>query len=299
VSSGREREAPLLDAATVSQLERMSFAPLDALLDQTAGDRRTRRRAPGIEFEDHRAYVPGDDLRSLDWNAYARLRETVVRTSAGEGRLAVALLLDTSRSMIGGGSGNLRYAARLAAVLGAVALLHADTVTVFTLADGCAVSYEPLGGRVALQELVGQLERLSAGGGTDLAASLTALAGDHRAADVAVLVSDLMARVKERALASLAALAPATTVAHVVDPAAAHPAPAGALELRDSETGERLTLRLTAATGERYAEAFESHARAIAEACARQGIGYIRCPIDVEPVELLVASFRPARVLHT
>src|SRR4029077_6928711 len=102
------------------------------------GTRSGARRTRGLEFVDYRRYTPGDDLRSIDWNVYARLREVVVKAAPAEGHVDLALLLDGSRSMDDGTPSRFRYAQQLGAMLGTVALLGSDVVAVHMLADGAS-----------------------------------------------------------------------------------------------------------------------------------------------------------------
>ena len=63
------------------------------------GDRRSTKRGSSVEFADYRNYTPGDDLRRLDWNIYARLDRPFIKLFEEEEDLSVTILLDGSRSM--------------------------------------------------------------------------------------------------------------------------------------------------------------------------------------------------------
>src|SRR5205823_5309997 len=105
---------PLLDEDVLRQIERLSLADRGALTDGLMGEHGGRRKTQAIEFADYRGYVPGDDFRLIDWNAYARLGELFVRTSLAQENVTLTLLLDCSRSMDWGRPNKLRYAKRLA-----------------------------------------------------------------------------------------------------------------------------------------------------------------------------------------
>lgn len=94
---------------------------------------RTRRRrlAQSGVFTGHRHYVPGDDLRLLDWNAYARSGVLYVKQLEEEEARSCSLVLDCSGSMIAGAPQRLVGAQRLAAILGGLALQHLDGLRVF------------------------------------------------------------------------------------------------------------------------------------------------------------------------
>src|SRR3972149_4109435 len=84
------------------------------------GERRSKRKGQSVEFADFRAYVPGDDLRTIDWNLYARLDKLIVKLFLEEEDLHFYTLIDASRSMDFGEPSKLDYAKQLAAALGFV-----------------------------------------------------------------------------------------------------------------------------------------------------------------------------------
>ena len=104
------------------------------------GQRRSRRLGDGLEFADHRAYAPGDDIRFLDWPYYARMERLLLRLFHEHSEGAVSLLLDSSASMQLGELCKFDYARRTAAALAYVAMASLDRVRVLpfaeTLGDG-------------------------------------------------------------------------------------------------------------------------------------------------------------------
>ncbi len=126
-------------------------------------DDRTRARRQQLghsgTFVGHRAYSPGDDLRQLDWAAYARSGELVCKQLADEDRRTAALLLDVSPSLLVGAPPRRLHALRLAALLGGLALVHLDGLTVIVPGAGsdAVTTWSGLG---ALPALLRHLERL-------------------------------------------------------------------------------------------------------------------------------------------
>jgi hypothetical protein len=211
--------------------------------------------------------------------------------------MLLTLLLDCSASMAvpgaAAGMTSLRFAKRLAAAFGAVALLRSDAVRVCALADGTAWPLEILSGRAAVGRLAGDLERVGAGGGTDLAGSLRAARPPGRAAGAAppagpvVLLSDML--VPDTADAALDLLGPGGVVVHVTDaaPAGACLPGDGTVELQDAETGEVVTVTVTPAIRRRYAQLSQARDDAVAARCAAAGAGYLRAPLATPVAELL------------
>src|SRR5438876_11898411 len=112
----------LLDGAFARRLERLTLVSRKRLIGQGQGDRRSLRKGSSLEFADYRHYVEGDDPARVDWNIYSRTDTLFVRLYEEEEVLNVHMLVDASRSMDWGEPAKLRYARRLAAALGYIAL---------------------------------------------------------------------------------------------------------------------------------------------------------------------------------
>src|SRR5207248_129157 len=124
------REGQVVDGDLLSKLDRISLVIGRDLVSGLMGEHRAQRRTSGIEFVDYRPYSPGDDLRSVDWNAYARLGTLYVRQDQAEHDTMLYLLVDGSPSMDFGQPTKFLAARRIAAALGYVALSHLDSVIV-------------------------------------------------------------------------------------------------------------------------------------------------------------------------
>jgi uncharacterized protein (DUF58 family) len=288
-------EKPLIDAAAMRQLEQLSLSGVGAIVRGFGGQRAGAGHARGLEFVDYRRYSPGDDLRNIDWNVYARLREVVVKTAPSEGHVDLALLLDGSASMGEGEPSKFRHAQELTALLGTVALLGSDTIAVDVLADGEAWAGARLAAPHLVPELVAELGALPRGTRTDLTASIR----EHRRgtpfADLAVLVSDGLVAAGDlgTALGELSASGAAATLVHVLDTEPPD-LPDGSTELQDAETGERISVELTPALRQEFLERRAEAAATTQELCAANGVTYLRAPMDVTPLDLLFGAARVA-----
>ena len=101
----------------MAQLERLELVTRKVFRGRMKGERRSKRKGQSVEFADFRGYVPGDDLRSLDWNLYARLDKLIVKLFLEEEDLHFFTLIDASLSMEFGNPTKLQYAKQLAAAL--------------------------------------------------------------------------------------------------------------------------------------------------------------------------------------
>lgn len=143
--------------------------------------------AAGLDFEGHREYRPGHDLRHLDWALYARLRSLYVRTFEDEGAGTLAVLVDASASM--GQGRKLDLARRLAAALVYAGLRACHGVLLGVARDGVLQALPLTGGLSALDHAMAWLGRIEAGGGTNLGRAFAGVPSFFARGD-AVLISD-------------------------------------------------------------------------------------------------------------
>ena len=92
-------EQTLLDPQLMAKLEQLELLTRKIFRGSMKGERRSKRRGESVEFADYRNYVPGDDLRFLDWNVYARLDKLFLKLFLEEEDLHVSVLFDVSKSM--------------------------------------------------------------------------------------------------------------------------------------------------------------------------------------------------------
>jgi uncharacterized protein (DUF58 family) len=286
-----DADRPLLDADLLRQLERLRLTTLTAIVAGLVGEREGRASVARLEFADYRPYVPGDDLRRIDWNIYRRLHQLVVKVGAEDGRLSLVLLVDTSRSMRVGEPSKFRAAQRMAAALAAIALLRGDQAEVHALGDGRSGSLVRLDGPRQIAALVRELERLPESLGTGLEAALAAYARAGTPSDVALLISDAHVPPEElrRALRTLASCGRTAGLVHMVAGDEPETALRGPLELRDAESGRAIETTLDEQSAAEYAERFASFGDAVREQCRELGVRYVRARSDEDPLALLLA----------
>jgi uncharacterized protein (DUF58 family) len=283
----------LLDPAFLRRLARLRLVARRRFAGQAGGARRSLRRGAGAEFADHRPYFAGDDVRRIDWNAYARLEELVLRLYVADDDLSLYLLLDTSRSLAVGAPPKFDVARRIAAALGYLGLTGSERVAVIPFAAGVGRALPPARGARRVGALLRHLEALAPGGETDLARTVEQfLAGSPRPGVVAV-VSDLLdPGGYERPLDRLASARHEPVIFHVLDAEELAPTPGGDLVLVDAERGARVEVTLDARAVAAYrarVDAFLAGVRAYAK---KRGFAYVFAGGDVPFEESLLAWLR-------
>ena len=162
-------ESSLLPPDLMAQLERLELVTRKVFRGRMKGERRSKRKGQSVEFADFRSYVPGDDLRSLDWNLYARLDKLIVKLFLEEEDLHFFTLIDASLSMDFGEPTKLQYAKQLAAALGFVGLIRTDRVRIETLGQPVHLRAPMLRGRKSVWRMLDFLDGIEPGETASLA----------------------------------------------------------------------------------------------------------------------------------
>jgi uncharacterized protein (DUF58 family) len=146
-----------------------------------------------VEFAEYRKYVPGDDLRRLDWRAYGRSDRFFVKEFEADTNLRCCLVLDTSGSMGfgSGGKSKLEYARQVAGAIGHLALLQGDAVGLACVAGGIIRNIPPRRNPAHLMAVLDVLEQAQAQGETHLVPVLHELAETVAQRALVIILSDL------------------------------------------------------------------------------------------------------------
>lgn len=273
----------------MAKLARLAVSARRRAVGAHVGERRSPRRGNSQEFADHRPYVPGDDLRFLDWHLYGRLDALWVKLFEEEQDRVVQVLIDCSASMEGE---KLDQARRVAAALAYVGLCRQDRVAVGAIDDRLRRYDPPRRGRESTAAVLRTLETLELGGGTDLARAIDGWPR-QRGASVALLFTDFLhPDGAEPVLRRLLARGAEVHVFHVVAPAELRPPIDGDLVVVDRETGEELAVSLDDAALDRYARVVQAWLADVEATARRLGCGYVRLPTDAPVDELVLGDLR-------
>jgi uncharacterized protein (DUF58 family) len=225
------------DAARVSKLQ---FTARQVVEGVITGQHKSPHRGFSVEFSEHRDYQPGDEIRHLDWRAYARSDRYYVKLYEQETNLRATLVLDTSNSMTFGGK--LDYGRHLCACLAYLLSTQQDQAGFVAVDDQVRAELPPGSSPAHLDRLFKLLEAVKPGKQTDLPAQLHALAERLPRRSMLVLVTDLWVDPAElaRALQHLRYRKHQAMVLHLLDRAEIDLPYDKQVTLEDLETGERV-----------------------------------------------------------
>jgi uncharacterized protein (DUF58 family) len=246
-----------------------------------AGDYRSTLLGEGTELAQVRPYVPGDDVRCIDWNVTARTREPHIRVQLAERVLVTWLVLDVSASMQFGTAERRKadVAEGVALAIGHVATRRGNRLGLLAFGEGEVQAVRPRQGRVGFVGMLAALHRAEEarnGAATSLADALVHTAAAARQRSIVVVVSDFRGpRDWRRPLLELAARHEVIAV-EVRDPREETLPNAGTLWLVDPETGRQLRVdSRSARLRERFATAAAAEREEVARLLASVAVRHV------------------------
>lgn len=292
----------VFDEAFLRKLEGLDIVARKLKAGVLRGERRSVKRGQSVEFADYRDYSPGDDLRRVDWAAYARFERAFLKLYHEEEDRTVHVLVDDSPSMDWGDGAchKLTYARRAAAALGYIALAGQDRVAVGTVGAGLERRSPVYRGRGSLFRLLAFLAEdapARAPAGTDLDAALAEYAGRAHHPGPLFLISDLFSAGQAGGRAGFLALTARgyeVNVVHTLAPDEVEPALSGELKLVDRETGDERELTVDDAALSRYRATLAAWRADLAGYCAARGWPYLAVSTDAPFEDLILTTLRRA-----
>ena len=268
----------MLNEAFLRQLDALRLNMRAPAQGGAGGLRRSRSLGSSVEFSDFREYAAGDDLRRLDWNAYARFDRLFLKLFMEEQETRVHILLDASASMAGD---KWRMAQELAQLLAYLSLRSGDRVTLYAL-NGEVRRSEDLSGRAGYMKASAFLEGLTPQGELQLCQRMPRVPL-HAGRGVCLLISDLLsADGYQTALQSLLYRRQEVSLLQVLTPEEMQPSYSGMVRLIDSETGEARELAISAALLAAYQRALDELLHGAESFCHARDMQYLRLTTDMD-----------------
>jgi uncharacterized protein (DUF58 family) len=265
--------------------------------NQRVGAYQSPLRGPGFDFDEHQPYRPGDDVRRIDWNVTARLGAPFVRHTHAEREMNVMVVMDVSRSMALGSSVYSKREA-LTYISGSIlfsAISDQINTRFMAFSDRVLFTSRPRRTRGAAWNVLQQAWDLTPRSGrTLLLPAVRELARALKRMSVVFIVSDFVTDDNALESSELAQLAAHHDVIAVVPEDRAETAlpPGGGYgQMRDLESGRRVTVGLGARARADYAAAARARREALARSFYRVPMDHVFVPTDVSPVLPVLSLF--------
>ena len=260
--------------ARIKDLELLARNVVDGFIN---GLHRAPYFGASIDFAEHRGYVPGDDIRRVDWKLYARTDRYYVKQYEADTNANLAVLLDVSKSMAFASDGvsKLQYASFLAASLAYLSHRQRDRVGIMTF-DEDVVTHVPPSAK-HFNVLLHTLDRSRAEKPGRLLKVLDKMAEHFRRRSIVVLISDLYENPADlmESLKPYRSLGNDLVVFHILDPAEIDFPYTEASRFQDLESGEEVPV-VPEVFAAQYRQMMKDHIEALTARCSESRIDYMQ-----------------------
>lgn len=281
-------------ARLFTSVKRIQLVATRLVENLLAGDYRSVFRGPGIEFDEVREYVEGDDIRLIDWNVSSRMDSPYTKTFREERELTLMLVVDMSASLAYGPPQRTRrqVVAELFALLSLAAVQNNDRVGAVFFSDRIESWVRPKKGKRHVLRLISDMVAAQpAGVGSDLALALRTTGEALKRRGVVVVLSDFKTTGFLRDLALVARRHDVIAI-RIVDPIDQAFPETGTVRIEDPETRQTI---LATGTNQRfrrqYQEFWDQQRKSWIVECRRRHVDTLEIRTDGDPAAQLIRFF--------
>ena len=287
----------MLDAVFFDRLSRLRLTMGHRTSMNLTGNRKSIQKGSSMEFSDFREYMPGDDIRRIDWNAYGRLDRLYVKEYMEEKEAVISILIDTSASMNYGAKTKSELACMLAAAFSYMGLNNMDRVMLYDM-HRMYLPFVAEGGKRALPRMTDWLEQCSFEGTVDIAQAVREL--PVKGPGVTILVSDFLQEAfldqEQETLTKLLRFLDyrkqRTVLLHVLAKEELSVELTGTRNLIDMEDQSTLRVTLDAASIRTYEKSLREFTDRMRRECVRAGAFYEVCSTGADIYQLIFQDLR-------
>lgn len=255
-----------------------------------SGARKSNAKGSSVEFSDYREYIPGDDIRRIDWNAYGRTDKLYIKQFREEREGIFHIFVDTSGSMAFGASHKSHMALQIAAALSYIVLNNLDRVCVCQLGDHSIRIGKGIVGKAAFPYVLEELSASSFQGRTTLSTAIQKC--PLSIGGVSFIISDFLdAAGIEDAIRYLAYRKQTICLVQVLAREELEVQYEGTLNLKDIESGEKVKITLSNVAIFKYQERLRNFRKELEKMARHYGAVYICVPADASLTEVMLQSF--------
>ncbi len=268
----------LFDLKFFKSLKLLSIITKRHFRGEKIGHRKSPNRGSSAEFAEYKEYLPGDDLRFIDWNLYGRLEKLYIKKFHNEEDLTVSILLDTSSSMNAGSPGKFDFARKLAAAISYIAMQHQDIARIFTFSQTLDTVSDAGFKKGHIHRLMGFLENKQPQGKTGSFEEIIThfLVKNKRPGVVFILSDGMFGPEMYSGLKRLAYRRFEVNFVQILSPEEMNPDIAGLVDLIDSEDQSKVSLSVNKQVLTIYEEVLGEVLEELKRFLASQGMRYFR-----------------------
>lgn len=265
----------MIDAEFLDELNRFNLLLKKNSSETRQGEQSSENSGQGMVFKDHKQYVPGDDIRRIDWKAYARTGDYFVKRFEEERSITIHIIVDKSSSMDYGDPTKYDYAAKIGMAL---AFMASNTEDRFRLSVFAETLTDISSGRAGsnFAEMLETLNSIRKTPESRIERCVTEYSSRIENKSAVVIISDFLTDVEQIESAVESLKDTEVLLVNVFDSTELDPEFEGDMILKDPESDSRLRTYLSQRTREKYRERLGSHVDRIEELSHRHGAGYLQ-----------------------
>ncbi len=286
------------DSVFLARLEKLHLCSRKIFSGRINAKHVSRKLGTGTEFADHRPYAPGDDLRLLDWNIYARTEKLYTKLFRQEEDRNIFVLMDCSSSMAVENQ-KWDFARKLAAAIAYIGLYDMDRIFLLGFTEGISAKRPVLRGRRGVMQALEFLSSLHAAGGTDFLKTSKDFAAMHGQKEgMVIFVSDFLdTEGVHSALDRFFSMGFEVLAIHVITPAELEPKLLGEWKLVNPEGGKPYTAHLSRQTLARYKKEMASCGDMLRRHISARRGAYIRAISSTKIEDMILKELRAGHLL--
>jgi len=270
----------MIETSFLDQLNRFSLIVNKRVTSNYAGERRSIAEGQGIIFKDHRIYVPGDDIRKIDWKLFARTDRLYIKKFEEERNLAVHIIVDHSASMaFGKPYTKFDYAGMIGLGFAYLAMKDNEKFQFSTFSDDLRI-FKPRRGRSNLLNMVDHLNSVKPKGSSKFYENLSSYMKLVKSRSLIVIISDFLIDLEEIKSALYLFGDHDIRVVQVLDAKERNLAIEGDLRLHDVETKGIMRTFISKRLKSHYENKLEDHISSINSYCDALGIKFFTVTTD-------------------
>ena len=287
----------LITNELLARLDTLKIPSRRRISSKHRGEKNSQRKGSSLEFSDYREYLPGDDIRNIDWNTYARTERLYLKLFFEEESRRVFFIVDGSESMNFGTPTKFEYALSLASCLAYISLRRYDWPQILVLRDRSFHRF-PFRSQAQYFSVLQRLQKERTEGQTHLSISLRKMAYSGFGRSTFFILSDFYSYDGLQGLKLLATAGNEICCLQVLTPEETNPAMRGDVRLVDSETSDRADVSVSPLSLRRYLERMRALQELVRSTAHQSMANYYSISISKPLESLLLQDLRKAGILE-
>ncbi|RXA21770.1 DUF58 domain-containing protein [Methanosarcina sp. MSH10X1] len=280
-----------IDTTFLTQLDRYALPVRNRVTAIHSGSHLSTRKGSGLDLIDHRKYNPGDSLKKIDWNLYARTEKLYIRRFEEDKNLNMVILLDASGSMLfpENSPNKFEYASTIAIGISYIVMRYNDQYRIATFADN--VNYtKALKGREEFLRTIDNLSRISVNGKTKLADCADSIYPRIKSKSVVLIISDFLDSPDSIRYAVHRLCRHELVFIHLYHETEINLPETvdGTVKFIDSETNEELSISVGQQFKKEYAAEYGKHMAELDKITHDFKVPYFKISIDNRPIDAIL-----------